>query len=308
MKNTNKILFAGLCLAFTSCQKPVESLAPTSAINHSAARIGNGGCMLNAQDDGSFMAFNYNADGSPASAVIDGYLVQYDEIKDGLITKLSYGSGATARKINVEYDSHRRPIKAFKSVTSDFFNYTANFNVSYNAQGRLATLVVDFDGDQDVTMAHRLVYNPKGNVVAHYIAENGGPEYLWTQLSQYDNRKNFSEEVALHPINLFYEPAGIARLQSANNAGRLDQMAENSYYFGTFIGWDEYKNLAYSPQGYPTQVQNDFDYNYVTFDFHIIDSWSYGFSYLCPGDNAPGKQGKGGAKGKGKSFSKRKLN
>jgi hypothetical protein len=307
MKSSNKFLLAGLCLAFISCQKPEESLAPKTTLNHSAARIGKGGCMLNATDDGSFQAFNYNADGSPASAVIDGYLVQYDEIKDGLITKLSYGSVATSRKITVEYDNHRRPIKAFKTLSSEFFNYSANFNVSYNAQGRLATLVVDFDGDQDVTMAHRLVYNPQGNVVAHYIAEDGAPEYLWTQLSQYDTRKNFAEEVALHPLNLFYEPAGMARLQSANNAVRIDQSAENSYYFGTFVGWDEYKTLAYSPQGYPTQVQNDFDYNYVTFDFHIIDSWSYGFSYLCPGDSAPGKQGKGGAMSRSKA-PKRRLN
>ncbi len=307
MKNANKIMLAGLCLAFTACQKPDVSLAPTTTVNYNAARIGNGGCMLNAIDDGSFQAFNYNADGSPASAVIDGYLVNYDEIKDGLITELSYGGVDSPRKISVEYDKHRRPIKALKSISSVFFNYTANFNVSYNPQGRLATLVVDFDGDQDVTMSHRLVYNPQGNVTAHYIAEDGGPEFLFARLSQYDTRKNFSEEVALHPLNLFYEPAGMARLQSANNAVRIDLLAENSYYFGTFIGWDEYKSLAYSPQGYPTQQTNFFDYNYVTYDFHIIADWTFGLSYLCPGDNAPGKLGKGGAKGNRKAPKQRLL-
>jgi hypothetical protein len=307
MKNRNKIIIAGLCLAFTACQKPTEILAPNKNLNYNNARMDKGGCKLNAIDDGSLAAFNYNADGSPASAVIDGYFVQYDEVMNGLITKLSYGTEASPRKITVEYDNQRRPIKAFKSLSSEFFNYTANFVITYNEQGRLASLVADFDGDQEVTMAHRIVYSPKGNVVAHYIAEDGGSEFLYAKLSQYDNRKNSTEEVALHPLNLFYEPANIARLQSVNNAGRVDLLAENTYYFGTFIGWDEYKNLAYSPQGYPTQVTNYFDYNYVTYDFHIITDWSYSLSYLCPGDTAPGKTGKGGAKSQSKT-SKRRLN
>lgn len=307
MKNTTKILLASLCLAFTACQKTEESLAPKPTTKHTAARMGNGGCMLNATDDGSIQAFNYNADGSPASAVIDGYLVQYDEISDGLIIKLSYGTDYASRKINVQYDSHRRPIKAFKSFTSEFFSYTANFVVTYNAQGKVATLLADFDGDQEVTMMHRLVYSPNGNVTEHYIAENGGPEFLWAKLSQYDTRKNFAEEVALHPLNLFYEPANISRLQSANNAERIDLKAVNTYYWGTFIGWDEYKNLAYSPQGYPTQVTNSFDYNFVDFDFQIVDAWTYSLSYLCPGDNAPGKTGRGGAKGHSKTPKNRYL-
>ena len=289
MKQTSKLMLAGLCLAFTACQKPDGSIMPKASGTHSAARLGNGGCKLSLTDDGSFQAFNYNADGSPASAVVDGNQVTYDEIKDGLITKLSYGDETVSRQITVEYDQHRRPVKAFKSVSSEFFNYTTNFTVTYNAQGRLATLVADFDGDLEVTMAHRLVYSPQGNVLEHYIAEYGGPEFRFASLSQYDTRKNFAEEVALHPINLFYEPAGIARLQSTNNAGRIDLLAENSYYFGTFIGWDEYINLAYSPQGYPTQVQNNYDYNYVTYDFHIIDSWQFNLSYLCPGETAPGR-------------------
>lgn len=307
MKNPSKILLVVPFLAFVACQKPTETLTPKASLNHSSARTGNGSCMLNTIDDGSFQAFNYNANGSPTSAVIDGYVVSYDEIQDGRITKLSYGTEAASRKITVQYDSQGRPIKAFKSFEADFFNFTTNFTVTYNTQGRVATLLADFDGDQEVTMAHRLVYSPQGNVVAHYIAENGGPEFLYMKLGQYDTRKNYSEAVALHPINLFYEPANMGRLQSTNNAGRLDFLAENTYYFGTFMGWDEYKTLAYSPQGYPTQVENSFDYNYVDFDFQIKDIYSFNLSYLCPGDTAPGKIGKGGAKGHNKAPKRRLL-
>ncbi len=306
MKNTNKFLMTLLLGAGLACQKSEQALSPKTYPIHSASRAqGNGGCQLHTIDDGSIVAFNYHADGSPASAVIDGYDVQYDEVQNGLITKLSYGGAGSPRTISIQYDSHGRPIKAFKTLSVPGFAYTATFTVTYNAQGRLATLVADFDGDQDITMAHRISYSPQGNVLAHYIAENGGMEYVYARFGQYDNHKNTYEALALHPLNLFYEPASMARNLSANNPGRVDFLAENSGYFGTFIAWDDYKYLAYSPQGYPTEVENAFDYNYVDFDFHVIFSYTYLQNYFCPGDSAPGKAAKGAAKASSKSFKAR---
>jgi hypothetical protein len=238
--------------------------------------------------DSSPVKFIFDASGKAMSAEIDGTPVSF-EYSGSNITKMKYLDASANRSVTVEYDTQNRPSKAKKTYTSTDLNYTADFVVVYDANGRVSTENVSFKGDFEIVMTHRLEYDAKGNVLKQYVKENNNPEYLFTENSGFDDKKNPGRAIKLNPLILFYEPLNLFDNQSENNQTVVKTRVKNSEYLGSVYNIDiKYVFTDFNTNSYPTAGTQDFtiehdDFNDPNSTKTVTEKGStkVKFDYLC---------------------------
>lgn len=232
--------------------------------------------------------FTYDANGRVISGEVDDIPVKFEYTGD-YITKMIFANADASRGVVIENDAQNRPWKAKKVYTSADFNFTSDFVLSYDANGRLSTMKVDFKGDFQLLMVNRFEYDSKGNVLKHFIKEDANPEFVWMELSGYDDKKNINKAVKLNPLVLFYEPLNVFEYQSENNFTVAKSRVKNSEYIGPVYSADvKYNYTAYNSNGYPTAGTQSFttertDYNDPTLTKTIKESGSTALKldYFC---------------------------
>lgn len=256
MKTLKTLLSAIIfCSLIVSCKK-TETTTPEMV------------CSLMSLDDGSgsgTIKFTYDTNGKFLTGEIDGLPVKFDYTGSN-ISKVTYSNGDASRMITVAYDAQNRPVTAKKVYASTGFNFTSDYTVTYDANGRLSTLKDDTKGDFASILLHRLEYDAQGNVVKHYVKEDASPEFVWVENSGFDGKKNQYKGVKLNPLILFYEPLGLYGNQSESNATVVKSRVTNFDAIGGFYNVDR-KSVytTYNDNGYPTAYTEDYTIEHVDF-------------------------------------------
>lgn len=256
MKTLKTLLTAIIfCSLIVSCKK-TETTTPEMV------------CSLMSLDDGSgsgTIKFAYDTNGKFLTGEIDGLPVKFDYTGSN-ISKVTYSDANASRTITVVYDAQNRPVTAKKVYASTGFNFTSDYTVTYDANGRLSTLKDDTKGDFASILIHRLEYNAQGNVVKQYVKEDASPEFVWVENSGFDGKKNQYKGVKLNPLILFYEPLGLYGNQSESNATVVKTRVVNFDAVGGFYNVDR-KSVytTYNDNGYPTAYTEDYTIEHVDF-------------------------------------------
>ena len=257
MKKLNVFLTIILfCSLIISCKK-TETTTPELV------------CSLMSLDDGSgsgTVKFTYDANGKFLTGEIDGLPVKF-EYTGSNISKVTYSDADAARTITVVYDSQNRPVTAKKMYASKDFNFTGDYAITYDANGRLSTLKNEFKGDYVAILLHRLEYDTQGNVVKHYVKEDASPEFVWVENLGSDGKKNHYKGIKLNPLVLFYEPLSLYENQSESNPTIVKSRVTNFEAVGGLYNVDrKFVYTTYNENGYPTAYTEDFTVEHVDFN------------------------------------------
>ena len=243
------------CILIISCKK-TETTTPELV------------CLPISFDDGSgsgTIKFTYDANGKFLTGEIDGLPVKF-EYTGSNISKVTYSNADASRTITVVYDSQNRPVTAKKIYASTGFNFTSDYTVTYDANGRLSTLKDDTKGDFASILIHRLEYDTQGNVVKQYVKEDSSPEFVWVENSGFDGKKNQYKGIKLNPLILFYEPLGLFGNQSESNATVIKSRVVNFDAVGGFYNMDrKFVYTTYNDNGYPTAYTEDYTVEHIDF-------------------------------------------
>jgi len=277
MKTKLNLLLLFLALFFVISCKKAEDAKPE--IFCFPMTIGN---------DSNTQKYAYDANNKVMSGEVDGLPFKF-EYTGNNVTKVTYSNADATRVILVEYDAQNRPSKAKKTYSSKDFNYIQDFLITYDANGRLSTERVEYQGGFAIVMLHRLEYDANGNVLKHFVKENTNAEFLFVENTGFDGKKNVNRSLKLNPINLFYEPLNLFDSQSESNQTTVKTRVKNSEYLGSVYNIDiKYAYSAYNENGYPTAGTQDFtiehdDFNDPTSTKTVVDKGSYklNLAYLC---------------------------
>lgn len=245
-----------LCSLISSCKK-TETTTPELV------------CSLMSLDDGSgsgTIKFTYDASGKFLTGEIDGIPVKFDYTGNN-ISKVTYSNANAARTITVGYNAQNRPVTAKKVYASKDFNFTSDYTVTYDANGRLSTLKDDTKGDYSSILIHRLEYDSQGNVVKQFVKEDASPEFVWVENTGFDGKKNQYKGIKFNPLILFYEPLGLFGNQSQSNATVVKSRVVNFDAVGGLYNVDRKSVFTtYNENGYPTAYTEDYTIEHIDFN------------------------------------------
>lgn len=128
----------------------------------------------------------------PDETELDDNTIEYVYSRDGLLSKVKYGSTKSIDELSYTYDRYKRPVNV--SETSGLISHTLR-DIEYDEYGRIS-VVKNYFIDGEGYLEKTLEYDNLNRVTAINVTDSNSGEEVESYAYTYDNAGNVSSEVS----------------------------------------------------------------------------------------------------------------